>query len=131
MPSLSSRVAARRAPGRRALAALAVSLVLLFAAPAAAQAYWGAIAVNPETGRYGVSYDYATVAGAKHRARVECGRGACRVAVWVRNGYAALVQKSNGAYVAGAGRTERIAFRVARHRAHEQSAHTVASVYSG
>jgi hypothetical protein len=116
---------------RRALSALALALVPLFAVPAAAEASWGAIAIDIKTGRYGISYDYDTAAGARHRARVECGRGACRVAVWVRNGYAALVQKNSGVYVAGAGNTKRAAFARARHRAHEQGAHTVASVYSG
>jgi hypothetical protein len=119
----------RRLPSR--LSTLALSFALLLALPAAAEADWGAIAVNPVTGKTGFSFDYNTAAAAKNRARNECGRGKCRVAVWVRNGYAALVQKHNGVFVAGAGATKALAFKKARHRAHEQSARSVTSVYSG
>jgi hypothetical protein len=116
---------------RRGLSAIAVSFALLLSLPAAAQADWGAIAVNTATGKTGISYGYNTAAAAKNRARNECGRNKCRVAVWVRNGYAALVQKRNGAFVAGAGKTRRQAFAKARHRAHEQGVRNVISVYSG
>ena len=115
----------------RRLGAVAISFVLLLALPAAAQADWGAIAVNPFTGKTGTSYDYNTAAAAKNRARNECGRDKCRVAVWVRNGYAALVRKRSGVFVAGAGATKALAFAKARHRAHEQAARKVISVYSG
>jgi uncharacterized protein YraI len=109
----------------------AISIAALLALPAAAQADWGAIAVNPISGKTGISYDYGTATAAKNRARNECGRGKCRVAVWVRNGYAALVQKRSGAFVAGAGASRRRAFDKARHRAHEQAARSVTWVYSG
>ncbi|MBS1879598.1 MAG: DUF4189 domain-containing protein [Actinobacteria bacterium] len=115
----------------RLVAGLAVAALLL-AAPAAAQAAWGAIAVDPITGHYGVSYDYNTARAAQHRARVECGSNHCKVAVWVANGYAALVQKrSNGLYFAGFGRTKHAAFAKATHRAHEPGARHVAWVFSG
>ena len=115
----------------RLLAALS-ALALLLAAPAAAQAAWGAIAVDPITGHYGVSFDYATAHGAQHRARAECGTNHCKVAVWVANGYAALVQKrSNGLYFAGYGNSKHSAFAKALHRAHEPSARHVAWVFSG
>ena len=113
------------------LSTLAVSFALLLALPAVAQADWGAIAVNPLTGKTGISYGYETAGAAKNRARNECGRGKCRVAVWVRNGYGALVQKRSGVFVAGAGATRALAFQKARHRAHEQGARNVISVYSG
>ena len=113
------------------LSALAVSFALLLALPTVAQADWGAIAVNTTTGKTGISYGYGTANAAKTRARNECGRAKCRVAVWVRNGYAALVQKRSGVFVAGAGPTRALAFQKARHRAHEQSARNVISVYSG
>jgi hypothetical protein len=116
---------------RLALGATLVSLTLLFALPVAAQADWGAIAVNPVTGRTGVSFDYRTAAGAKHRARRECGGGGCRAAVWVLNQYAALVVKRNGVFVAGVGRTKSLAYRRARERAHERSARRVVWVFSG
>jgi hypothetical protein len=115
----------------RLLAALAAGALLL-AAPAAAEAAWGAIAVDPITGRYGASHDYNTARAAQHRARVECGTNHCKVAVWVANGYAALVQKrSNGLYFAGYGKSRQAAFRVATHRAHEPGARRVAWVFSG
>ena len=109
-----------------------VALVLVLAVPAAAQAAWGAIAVDPITGNYGFSHDYNSAKGAQHRARNECGSKHCKVAVWVANGYAALVQKrSNGLYFAGFGRTKHAAFHKALHRAHEPNARHVAWIFSG
>lgn len=114
------------------LVVILASLALLLAAPAAAQADWGAIAVDPITGKYGVSFDYNSAKGAQHRARNECGSKHCKVAVWVANGYAALVQKrSNGLYFAGFGRTKHAAFHKALHRAHEPNARHVTFVFSG
>lgn len=119
-------------PARRRIAVLVLATTMLFAVPAAAQAYWGAIAVNPATGAYGVSYNYNTANGAKHRALNECKGQKCRVAVWVRNGWAALVFKNkNNVFVAGAGDTEREAVAKARSRAHDSSARKVTTVYSG
>jgi hypothetical protein len=116
---------------RGCMPGVAISLALLLALPAIAQADWGAIAVNPLTSKTGISYDYSTAAAAKRRARNECGAGKCRIAVWVRNGYGALVQKRSGVFVAGAGATRHLAFVKARHRAHEQGARNVIWVYSG
>jgi hypothetical protein len=117
--------------GLRFAAAL-IALVLLLAVPAAAQADWGAIAVDPITGKYGVSFDYNSARAAQHRARNECGTNHCKVAVWVANGYAALVQKrSNGLYFAGFGHSKHAAFAKALHRAHEPRARHVAWVFSG
>jgi hypothetical protein len=114
------------------LAVALVSVVLVLAVPAAAQAAWGAIAVDPITGKYGFSHDYNSAKGAQHRARTECASKHCKVAVWVANGYAALVQKrSNGLYFAGFGRTKHAAFDKALHRAHESNARHVAWVFSG
>lgn len=101
------------------------------AAPALAPADWGAIAVNPRTGKVGVSYDYPTALRAKKRARNECHQKACQVAVWVRNQWAALVLKRNGAFVAGVGLRKKKAFAKARERAHEASAKKWASAFSG
>jgi hypothetical protein len=114
------------------LAVALTSLALVLAVPAAAQAEWGAIAVDPITGKYGVSFHYNSAKGAQHRARNECESKHCKVAVWVANGYAALVQKrSNGLYFAGFGRTKHAAFHKALHRAHEPNARHVAWVFSG
>jgi hypothetical protein len=107
------------------------TLAMALAVPAIAAADWGAIAVNPKTGKVGVSYDYPTAHRAKKRARAECHQKACQVAVWVRNQWAALVLKRNGVFVAGVGRTKHKAFHKARERAHESSAKKIAYVFSG
>jgi len=105
---------------------------LLLAAPAIAEADWGAIAVDPLTGNYGVSYDYSSAVGAQNRARLECKTNHCKAAVWIRNGYAALVQKrNNGIFFGGIGRTKHAAFDQAIGRAHEPAAKHVAWVFSG
>ncbi|HWH19458.1 MAG TPA: DUF4189 domain-containing protein [Solirubrobacterales bacterium] len=112
-------------------AASIVALALALAAPAFAAADWGAIAVNPRTGKVGVSYDFSTAHHAKKRALAECHQSGCQVAVWVFNKYAALVLKRNGIFVAGVGPTRNLAFQKARKRAHEHSAKRYAWVYSG
>ncbi len=114
----------------RLLAAL-TALSLLLAVPAAAQADWGAIAVDPISGHTGVAYDYGSAGAAQKRARTECHTKHCKVAVWVRNGWGALVQKHNGVYVAGIGTTKQAAFSKARQRAHQSSARSIAFVFSG
>jgi uncharacterized protein DUF4189 len=111
--------------------AFAVSLVLLLAAPAVAQASWGSIAIDPDTGKIGYSRGEETAAQAKTKAKDECGTSHCKSAVWIFNGYGAVVQKKNGIYISGIGRTKNLAFRDARERAHEQSARSVAWVFSG
>ncbi|HET7443554.1 MAG TPA: DUF4189 domain-containing protein [Solirubrobacterales bacterium] len=116
---------------RRQLLVLFTAFALLGAAPAAAEADWGAIAVDPETGRYGVSYEYNSVAAAKNRAKNECGSRHCKVAAWVSNGFAALVRKKNGVYYAGIGRTENLARKNARRNAHDSGARYITSVFSG
>jgi hypothetical protein len=110
-----------------AIAAVAMAL----AAPALAAADWGAIAVSPHTGKIGVGYDFPSAAGAKHRAINQCHQLGCRAAVWVQNGYAALVLKRDGVFVAGVGRTKNLAFATARERAHEPTAKRYAWVFSG
>ncbi len=106
-------------------------LATALAAPVLAAADWGAIAVSPHTGKVGVSYDYSTANRAKRRALHECHQLGCRVAVWVRNQYAALVLKRNGVFVAGVGTSKHAAFHKARERAHEFSAKKVAWIFSG
>lgn len=113
------------------LAAAVVSAALLLAAPAAAQASWGAIAIDPTTGKLGYARNQPTVKSAKAKSLNECAENHCKVAVWVFNGYGAVVKKKSGIYIAGLGRTKNLAFRDARERAHEQSAAPVAWVFSG
>jgi hypothetical protein len=115
---------------RRGLCVPLASLALLLALPVAAHAYWGAIAVDPGTGATGVSYGFRTVAAAKHRAIHECA-GSCRIAARVYNGYAALVLKRDGTFVAGVGRTKARAYMRAHQRAQERSARRIAWVFSG
>jgi Domain of unknown function (DUF4189) len=115
------------------LAALVVSASLLFASSAAARGYWGAIAVDPESGAIGKSFDFPTAKAAQRQAIAVCevrGNG-CKVAVWVTNGWAALVKKHSGVYIGGLGRSKHLAILDARRRAHEASAHLVATVFSG
>ena len=117
---------------RGAIAATVAALVLILAIPAAAEAYWGAIAIDPYSGKVGLSYDYNSSSGAKQRALRECHKSRCRIAVFVHNGWAALVQKRrNGLYFAGYGRTKAAAFHEATRRAHEPGARRVAHVFSG
>lgn len=116
-----------------AIAALAVALSLVFAGSAAARSYWGAIAVDPETGITGKSFDFPTAKAAQRQAVDVCevrGDG-CKVAVWVTNGWAALVKKHSGVYIGGLGRTKHLAIADARRRAHEATAALVATVFSG
>lgn len=108
------------------------SLALVLVAPAAAQASWGAIAIDPASGKVGYARQQTTVVRAKETALAECGGSHCKVAVWVSNGYGAVVQKKkNGLYFAGFGNTKNLAFQDARKRAHEQAAAPVAWVFSG
>jgi uncharacterized protein DUF4189 len=113
------------------ISALAAALVLFLVIPAVAQAKWGAIAIDPETGKIGYARNDPTAAVAKTHAKDRCGTNHCKVALWVFNGYGAVVLKKNGVYISGLGRTKAEAFRAARKRAHEQSAHSVAWVFSG
>lgn len=112
------------------LALTVAVLALALVAPASAQAFWGSIAVDPTSGKVGLARQQATVVEAKEVALARCGGGQCKVAVWVSNGYGAVVQKKNGVYIAGLGRTKNLAFRDARERAHEK-APAVAWVFSG
>ncbi|HVO52958.1 MAG TPA: DUF4189 domain-containing protein [Solirubrobacterales bacterium] len=105
-------------------------LFLLAAMPALAQASWGSIAINPETGHYGLSAGKASAAAAKLAAKNRCGDPHCKSALWVFNGWGAVVLKKNGVYISGIGRTKAKAFANARKRAREQ-APAFASVFSG
>jgi hypothetical protein len=113
------------------LSALGAALVLFLVIPAVAQAKWGAIAIEPETGKVGYARNDPTAAVAKTQAKNRCGTSHCKVALWVFNGYGAVVLKKNGVYVSGIGRTKAEAFQKARKRAHEASARSFAWVFSG
>lgn len=111
-------------------AAALIALALL-ALPAAAAASWGALAVDPETGKIGYARNEPNANLAQDHARNDCGTDHCKAAVWVSNGYGALVQKKNGLYFAGLGRTKAKAFANARKRANDGQARKVAWVFSG
>src|SRR5262245_56439564 len=103
---------------------LAASLALVFSGTAAAKGFWGAIAVDPESGITGKSFDFPTAKAAQNQAIRVCeirGDG-CKVAVWVTNGWGALVKKHNGLYFGGLGRTKKAAINNARAHAHESTA---------
>lgn len=114
----------------RRLGVLFVSLALLLAAPAAAQASWGSIAINPETGKRGIASGKGTANAAKDAAKNRCGDPHCKSAVWVFNGWGATVKKENGVYVSAIGTSKAKAIANARKRAGEK-APLYATVFSG
>lgn len=109
----------------------AVALFALLALPAVAQAKWGAIAIDPEIEKIGYARNDPTADVAKTHAKNRCGTPHCKVALWVFNGYGAVVQKKNGLYISGLGRTKAQAFTNARKRANDGKARAVAWVFSG
>jgi Domain of unknown function (DUF4189) len=113
------------------LIAAVASLALLLVVPAVAQASWGSIAIDPTNGKVGYARGEDTAVKAKLHARNECGTSHCKPALWIFNGYGAVVQKKNGIYISGIGASKSQAFRNARKRANEQSARSVAWVFSG
>ncbi len=115
---------------RRCLLVLTASLALLVAAPAVAQASWGSIAIDPETGSVGIAAGKSTAQIAKQAAKNRCGDKHCKSALWVFNGWGAVVKKKNGVYISGIGTSKAKAFANARKRAREK-APAVASVFSG
>jgi hypothetical protein len=106
-----------------------LALVLSVAAPAAAQAAYGAIAVNRSTAAWGVSYREPAKWYAERQALRKCA-GECRVMVWVRNRCAAVVV-GRTAFVAGMGDSKQAAIRSAHHRAGDGKAHVLAWTCSG
>lgn len=107
------------------LAALALLVV-----PAVAQASWGSIAIDPETGAKGIAAGKNSAKAAQKAAKNRCGDNHCKSAVWVFNGWGATVHKKNGVYISGIGRTKSKAVKNARKRAKEK-APVVATVFSG
>lgn len=84
---------------RFGLVALVAALAYCaFAAPAAAQGTYGAIALSTKTGAWGTSYNYDTESGARNRATSECRKHAddCRVFRTFQNVCAALASDGSG-----------------------------------
>ncbi len=94
-----------RAPAMRGMkpiaAALSVAAALLsFAAPAAAEGVYGALAISPSTGAYGYGYNYDTPAAARDRAMTECRKHAqdCQVYAQFQRQCIAVARASNNAF---------------------------------
>lgn len=109
--------------------ALAAAFTLTLAAPAIASAAYGAIAVNPSTGQWGLSYRAPAKWYAERQALRKCA-GKCTVMVWVYDQCGAVVI-GRTRFVAGSGASKNGAIRVARRRAHDRRARMLAWVCSG
>jgi uncharacterized protein DUF4189 len=101
----------------------------MLAVPASALAFYGSIAVNPQTEAYGGSYRWDTKREAERAALHRC-RGACRTLLWVRNYCAAAVVDHTG-FFGGYGATHNAAIRAARRHARDPHATFVTWVCSG
>jgi hypothetical protein len=130
MNSLKSRSKLAKA----SLAALTVSLTLVFVPAASAFDLWGAIAVDPDTGATGTSFEFSSARSAKIQAVAVCeirGNG-CQAIVWVSDGVAALVKnRNNGRYYGGFGETRAEAAASARKNARDKKAVLIRTVFSG
>jgi hypothetical protein len=104
-------------------------LAAMLAAPASALAYYGAIAVNPQTGTHGSSRRQLTKPAAERAALRDC-TGRCRTLLWVRNACAAAVVTPSGFY-GGFGLTRVAAIRAARRHARAPHATLVTAVCTG
>ena len=94
---------------------IAAFLALSLAAPAAASAAWGAIAINPQTGSIGVGFGEPTKKAAQNEAEHDC-KGQCRQYLYVRNKCGAAAANSRR-IVAGFGNTKHEAIRKAKRKA--------------
>jgi hypothetical protein len=70
--------------------------LMLFAVTVSAKADYGAIAYSPETRSWGYSFGYGSRAEAENAAISRCKGADARIAVWVRNGWAALAVGDDG-----------------------------------
>jgi hypothetical protein len=102
----------RKLPATLIAAAL---LALSLAAPAAASAAWGAIAINPQTGAVGVGFGEQTKNDAQNEAENDC-KGHCRQVLYVRDKCGAVAVNSRR-LVAGFGPTKHDAISKAKHKA--------------
>ena len=85
-------------------------LLLLIAAPALAQEYFGAIAYSPHSGAHGWAKDHPSRAAAERAALAACRKHAkdCRNVLWFKNGCGALAVSAK-AYGWGWGSTQALA----------------------
>jgi hypothetical protein len=101
----------------------------MLAVPASALAFYGSIAVNPQTEAYGGSYSQPTKRAAELAALNHC-RGTCKTLLWVRDYCAAAVVTRKG-FWGGFGATHIAAIRAARKHAHNPHAKFLTWVCSG
>jgi hypothetical protein len=89
---------------------LASAAILLTGGQAnAATDYWGAIAISPQTGNVGYSYDHPNDSAAARAAVNSCNASDCQAVVRVANGCAAVAQAPNLAWGWGYGASRRAA----------------------
>jgi hypothetical protein len=110
------------------LLSLVVATAML-AVPASALAFYGSIAVNPQTEAFGGSYNQPTKKAAERTALKHC-PGTCRTLLWVRDFCAAAVVTRKG-FWGGFGSTHNAAIRAARKHAHNPQAKFLTWVCSG
>ena len=73
-------------------------LLFLFISIMSLSDYYGAIAINRDTGATGYSYDYSSQSSAERAALNYCGQN-CEVAIWYKNTCAAVAYSyQNGTY---------------------------------
>lgn len=113
---------------RRTLLSLIVVTAML-AVPASALAFYGSIAINPQTEAFGGSYKWPSRPAAERAALRHC-RGSCKTLLWVRNYCAAAVVNRKG-FWGGFGATHLAAIRAARRHAHDPHAKFLTWVCSG
>jgi hypothetical protein len=113
---------------RRTLVSLVVVTALL-AVPASALAFYGSIAINPQTEAYGGSYNQPTKRAAERTALRKC-QGQCRTLLWVRNYCAAAVVTPKG-FWGGFGATHNAAIRAARRHARAPKAKFLTWICTG
>jgi uncharacterized protein DUF4189 len=107
---------------------VAVAVVsMAMAVPAAASAAWGSIALNPQTGQAGVSFNEQTKADASDAAVKDC-PGKCRPALFVRNKCGAIAH-NDARYVAGFGNSKHEAISKAKAKARKGPGRTKLTAY--
>lgn len=105
------------ATGTRRLVIVVATAALTLAAPAAANAAWGSIALDPQTGKAGVAFEQPNRNAAKQAAVKDCPQGSsCRPALIVRNKCGAIAANTRR-YVPGFGLNKRDAIKNARKKA--------------
>jgi Domain of unknown function (DUF4189) len=128
-PRMGISTRTRRPQARRILSLVLIVASVGCALPAAAEAAYGAIAVNHQTGGWGVAYNAPAQWFAERQALRKC-HGECTIAVWVQDACAAVVRRGR-AMISGWAETKSGAIEVARRHAHRLRAGVIAWLCSG